>query len=166
MGKILKSAEEVKNLLEIDSFRNITKEKVIEFVSQIPNMDKEVAINIINQFPSYVKLSETMIVQLKNLCIDALTQNNKSNEASINAYSKILNDLGTLLHKEELTFEEKKYITEQMVSIADKISVKDTENKKFINNKIGYVSMAFMAVVGVGVLILGGGNISIDDNHI
>lgn len=166
MGKILKSAEEVKNLLEIDSFRNITKEKVIEFVSQIPNMDKEVAINIINQFPSYVKLSETMIVQLKNLCIDALTQNNKSNEASINAYSKILDDLGTLLHKEELTFEEKKYITEQMVSIADKISVKDTENKKFINNKIGYVSMAFMAVVGVGVLILGGGNISIDDNHI
>lgn len=53
-----------------------------------------------------------------------------------------------------------------MVSIADKISAKDTENKKFINNKIGYVSMAFMAVVGVGVLILGGGNISIDDNHI
>ncbi|WP_049690842.1 hypothetical protein [Anaerococcus jeddahensis] len=166
MGKILKSVEEVKNLLEIDSFRNITKEKVIEFVSQIPNMDKEVAINIINQFPSYVKLSETMIVQLKNLCSDALTQNNKSNEASINAYSKILDDLGILLHKEELTFEEKKYITEQMVSIADKISAKDTENKKFINNKIGYVSMAFMAVVGVGVLILGGGNISIDDNHI
>lgn len=137
MGKILKSAEEVKNLLEIDSFRNITKEKVIEFVSQIPNMDN-----------------------------DALTQNNKSNEASINAYSKILDDLGILLHKEELTFEEKKYITEQMVSIADKISAKDTENKKFINNKIGYVSMAFMAVVGVGILILGGGNISIDDNHI
>lgn len=51
MGKNLKSAEEVKNLLEIDSSRNITKEKVIEFVSQIPNMDKEVAINIINQFP-------------------------------------------------------------------------------------------------------------------
>lgn len=37
--------------LAIEDFRNISKDKIMEFVSAIPNMDKEVAIKIIEQFP-------------------------------------------------------------------------------------------------------------------
>ncbi len=45
------SEESVKKALKLDSFRNLSKEKVMQFASMIPYMDKEVAIAIINQFP-------------------------------------------------------------------------------------------------------------------
>lgn len=41
------SEEAVKKVLKIDSFRNLTKDKVMEFTSMIPYMEKEVAIEII-----------------------------------------------------------------------------------------------------------------------
>lgn len=40
--------EAVKRALKIDSFRNISKDKVMQFASMIPYMDKDVAIAIIN----------------------------------------------------------------------------------------------------------------------
>jgi hypothetical protein len=46
-GKHMVTEAEVKKALAIDSFRNMTKDKIMEFVSAIPNMDKDVAIKII-----------------------------------------------------------------------------------------------------------------------
>lgn len=43
------SEDAVKHALKIDSFRNLSKDKVMQFASMIPYMDKEVAIAIINQ---------------------------------------------------------------------------------------------------------------------
>lgn len=45
------SEDAVKRALKIDSFRNLSKDKIMQFASMIPYMDKEVAIAIINQFP-------------------------------------------------------------------------------------------------------------------
>ena len=45
------SEEAVKKALKIESFRNLTKDKVMEFTSMIPYMEKEVALEIIKQFP-------------------------------------------------------------------------------------------------------------------
>lgn len=42
--------EAVKRALKIDSFRNISKDKVMQFASMIPYMDKDVAIAIIINF--------------------------------------------------------------------------------------------------------------------
>ena len=44
------SEKSVKQALGIDSFRNLSKDKIMEFASMIPYMDKDVAIAIINQF--------------------------------------------------------------------------------------------------------------------
>ena len=43
----------VKKALKIDSFRNMSKDKIMQFASMIPYMDKDVAIAIINQLPIY-----------------------------------------------------------------------------------------------------------------
>ena len=42
------SENAVKRALKIDSFRNLSKDKIMQFASMIPYMDKEVAIAIIN----------------------------------------------------------------------------------------------------------------------
>ena len=61
MAKYMATENDVKKALAIDSFRNISKDKIMEFVSAIPNMDKEVAIKIIEQFPSYSESANNMI---------------------------------------------------------------------------------------------------------
>ena len=53
MSQYLVSEDQVKKALQIDSFRNLSKDKIMEFASFIPHMDKDVAIAIINQFPAY-----------------------------------------------------------------------------------------------------------------
>lgn len=107
MGKTLVSIEEVKNALKIDSFRNLSKDKIMEFVSLIPNMDKEVAIKIIEQYPAFIKLSESIVAQLNKMCNTALEKNEESQRLTIQAYKQILDELSNQLRMEDISKEER-----------------------------------------------------------
>lgn len=154
MAKMI-TEQQVKDALQIDSFRNLSKEKIMEFASLIPNMDKDVAISIINQFPAYAESSRKMLEQFKNVCDAALENNKDSQKDAILAYRKILDDLGGVLKKEELTPEERNRITEQMLEVADRISAKDTENKQFIDNLVKYGTQLTAGALLLGAVILG-----------
>jgi len=155
MSKTLVSVEEVKNALKIDSFRNLSKDKIMEFVSLIPNMDKEVAIKIIEQYPAFAKLSESMVAQLNKMCDTALEKNEESQRLTIHAYKQILDELSNQLHMEDISKEEREKITKQMIEIADKISVKDTENKEFIDKMVKYSTGFAIGALVLGAAILG-----------
>lgn len=155
MSKAFVSVDEVKNALKIDSFRNLSKDKIMEFVSLIPNMDKEVAIKIIEQYPAFAKLSESMVAQLNKMCDTALEKNEESQRLTIQAYKQILDELSNQLHMEDISKEEREKITKQMIEIADKISVKDTENKAFIDKMAKYSTGFAIGVVVLGAAILG-----------
>lgn len=155
MSKTLVSVEEVKNALKIDSFRNLSKDKIMEFVSLIPNMDKEVAIKIIERYPAFAKLSESMVAQLNKMCDTALEKNKESQRLTIQAYKQILDELSNQLHMEDISKEEREKITKQMIEIADKISVKDTENKAFIYKMVKYSTGFAICALVLGVAILG-----------
>mgnify|MGYP000980615316 FL=1 len=155
MSKTLVSVEEVKNALKIDSFRNLSKDKIMEFVSLIPNMDKEVAIKIIEQYPAFAKLSESMVAQLNKMCDTALEKNEESQRLTIQAYKQILDELSNQLHMEDISKEEREKITKQMIEIADKISVKDTENKAFIDKMVKYSTGFAIGALVLGAVILG-----------
>ena len=155
MSKTLVSVEEVKNALKIDSFRNLSKDKIMEFVSLIPNMDKEVAIKIIEQYPAFAKLSESMVAQLNKMCDTALEKDEESQRLTIQAYKQILDELSNQLYMEDISKEEREKITKQMIEIADKISVKDTENKAFIDKMVKYRTGFAIGVFALGAAILG-----------
>lgn len=44
--KSLNNEKELKRMLNIGSFRNLSKDKIMNFVSEIPKIDKEVVMNI------------------------------------------------------------------------------------------------------------------------
>ena len=144
------SEEEVKEALQVNNFREISKEKIMEFVSLIPQMDKDVAIAIINQFPTYVESANNMIAQLTMMCDNIIKDNTSSQKDAVEAYKKILDDLGVLLNKEIISQEEREFITNQMILVADKIALKDTENKDFLIDIIKHS----VPIIG-GALILG-----------
>lgn len=150
MPQHLVSEAQVKKALKIDSFRNLSRDKIMEFVSLIPDMDKDVAIAIVNQFPAYAESAISMIAQLRRMCEDILESNDISRTETINAYKKILDDLGEILKRDDITPEERQQITQSMIDIADRISAKDTENKKWLE-KIFNCGASFIG----GALILG-----------
>jgi hypothetical protein len=145
MANTIISEEQVKQALRINNFREISKDKIMEFVSLIPNMDKDVAISIINQFPAYAESAKVMVEQMNALCEGILRDNSDSRSEVISAYQKVLDSLATLLNREELDEQERRYVTEKMIMVADRIAAKDTENKEFLGGVLKY-----------GVLILGG----------
>ena len=105
MSKIIVSEEEVKKALAINNFREVSKEKLIDFISLIPNMDKDVAISVINQFPIYADFAKNMVSTLKDMCDRILEENNSSQMEVISAYRKILDELSELLKKDDLSAE-------------------------------------------------------------
>ena len=89
------------------------------------------------------------------MCDKALENNKDSQKDAIMAYKKILDDLGEVLTKEEVTPLERSRIIEQMLEVADRISAKDTENKQFIYNLVKYGTQLTAGALLLGAVILG-----------
>ena len=98
MSQYLVSEDQVKKALQIDSFRNLSKDKIMEFASLIPHMDKDVAIAIINQFPAYAESSRNMIEQYNVMCDKVLQSNDDSRRDAVMAYKTILDDLNEAIN--------------------------------------------------------------------
>lgn len=96
----------VKKALKIDSFRNLSKEKVMQFASMIPYMDKEVALKIIEQFPVYADFGRAAIEQYTKACDNILEKNEENQMAVIHGYQTILDVLAKKIEKEDLSEEE------------------------------------------------------------
>ena len=150
MSQNLVTESQVKNALNIESFRNLSKDKIMEFVSLIPSMDKDVALAIINQFPEYSEMAKCMVEQLTITCDSAIAENTSSQNTVYSAYRKILDDLGDILKREDITAEERDSISSKMIEIADKMAAKDSESKNFL----AWIVKNKEYVIG-GVLILG-----------
>ena len=136
MSKYLFTEAQVNDALRINSFREISKARLMEFVSLIPSVDKEVALEIIGQFPSYTASAKVMVEQLNIVCTVLLAENKDSPSPYVAAYKSALDSLHELLKRDDPNAEDREYITKQMLSIADKLADKDTENKQFESAEI------------------------------
>lgn len=138
----------VKKALKIDSFRNLSKDKVMQFMSMIPYMDKDVAIAIINQFPAFADFGKVAVQYLTEAYNNILEKNNESQREVLQGYQKILDALAAKLNADNISENERKSITEDMISIADKIAEADMRNKKFLIQVLSRVLFGIFAVVG------------------
>ncbi len=155
MSANLVSEQQVKNVLGIDSWRNLPKEKMMEFVSLIPNMDKEVAMTIVNQFPAYAEMAKSMITELQRTCDKAMSENTSGQEWAFAGYKSTIDSLAEMVNREDITAEERAYITRKMIEIADKMAAKDSENKKFLAWTIKAKGALILCAVIFGSAILG-----------
>ena len=155
MAQTITTQQDVLNALGIDSFRQLSKDKVMAFISLIPNMDKELSIECIKQFPTFVELATEAVNQLDKLCDAAIIMLGESQRESIGAYKLVLNSLSELLKKDTLSMDERQWIIEQMVDIAGKIAAKDSEFKTVIDSIVKYGLCFAGAALFVGASILG-----------
>ncbi len=144
------SEESVKEALKVDSFRNMSRESMMQFASIIPHMDKDVAIAIINQVPVFTDFAKTAIELYTQVCTNILENNKGSQEAVIKGYQTILDTLSKLLEKENISEVERKSIIDDMIAVANKIAEADLNNKKLL---VGCSMLAVLVVLGVAVIL-------------
>lgn len=156
MAQLL-SEEDVKKALDIADFRNLSKEKVIEFVSQIPNMDKDLAMKIMEQYPVFAGSAREIVGFLKDVCEKALEKNETSEKEVMLGYRKVLDCLEKSLENNELSEKERQELTRLMIEVADKMSAKDAENKEFIKDIVNKFAVVSVIVVAFGAAVLGVG---------
>lgn len=155
MGRTL-TEQRVLNKLDITDFRHLTKDKVIKMVSMLDKMDPEVAKKAIEQFPEFANTTKEMLIEYKGLLDKGIESNNESVKACYDTYNTIIVSLQKQLEKDNLTFDEKKYIIEQMKEVADKVDKKDAENKRFIAGMATLATIVVGGTVAVLASVLGG----------
>ena len=165
--------EQVKKALKVDDWRHLTKDKVLQFTSMIPNMDTEVAKAAIAQFPSYASFAAEIVNELKGMCDKLITSADESQKQTIEAYQSVLNYLGEMLKKDNITPEEREKYTDYMIEVADKIATVNKEHKEFLKDIVSkalpYLGGALVlaaAILGVSVKTSMGGDIpELDDDN-
>jgi hypothetical protein len=149
--------------LGIPDFRHLTKSKVIQFASLIDRVDPEVAMKAIEQFPEFANTSKEILAEFKESIDKGFESNDESMKSFYETNNLIIMSLQKELDKDNLTFDEKKYIIDKMLEVSNAVYQKDSENKKFI------VTLAVVAggIATVAIAALAatlGGNTRIEDN--
>lgn len=149
------SEKDVLKKLDIQDFRDITKDKVMGFVSILPNMDTEVAKKAIEQFPEFIKFSTEAFKDYRGVLEKTLNANEESSKACFDMYEKVLSILEKCSLKEDISFEEKKYYFDKMFEIIQMVEKKDSENKVFYQKLLNAGATVLVAIVGIGAAAIG-----------
>ena len=120
--------------LDIPDFRHLTKDKVVSFVSMLPQMDPEVAKRALEQFPAFAETNLAIVSCLKD-SLGTIVSGNAGNMAEFNARChEALSALEAELKREDLTDEGRKMVIDGITGIIGAIGQKDSENKEFLSD--------------------------------
>ena len=148
--------QKVLKKLGIDDFRHLTKDKVITMASMLDRMDPEVAKKAIEQFPEFAHTMKHILNDYKQTLDKALDENGDSVKSYYSSCDAIITSLQKELDKENLSFDEKRYIIDQMIEVNKMKGEKDSENKRFIATLAVIGAAAIGTVAGVLASAIGG----------
>lgn len=150
MGRLL-TEKQVLSKLKIEDFRHLTKDKVIAMASMLDKMDPEVAKKALEQFPDFAKTMKEVLIEYKESLDTMLKENGDSVKSYYDSCDVILSTLQKELDREDLSFEDRKYIIDKMMEVNQMKGMKDSENKKFL---------ATLAMCGVAAVTLVAGTLA------
>lgn len=133
MNKSL-TEEKVLDALGIPDFRHMTKDKVVGFVSMLPQMDPEVARLALEQFPAFAETTLAVIQCMKDSLTSLIDANNQSMARYYDSCQSALSALQDVLAQEALSDESRRIVIDGIVGILDSMGQKDTENKEHLDN--------------------------------
>lgn len=151
-----KNEVSVMKALGIESWRNLSKEKVIQFAAMLPEMDKEVALKIVGLFPEFRALASEVLNLLEKEHDNTIKSNNSSQDNVHRAYQEIRAILKDELNQKDISPETRMFILEQIIETGSKESEKDTENKAFLANIFNRSTYATVGVLVLTIIFVGG----------
>lgn len=150
-----KNELEVKQALGIESWRNLSKDKMIRFAAMMPDMETEVALKVIEQFPVFKDFAVDVVDAMEKGHKATLSANLQSQEHVHQAFREIREILKGELDKEDLSWEERKYIIEQIQETGRQEFRKDSENKQFLDRVLKGVLVGAGGALVAGLVFVG-----------
>lgn len=151
-----KNELEIKQALGIDSWRELSKDKMVRFYGMLPDMDKELALKVVEQFPSFKEFAQTAVESMETSHRSTLDSNERSGHHAHDAYRDVRTALKAELDRDDVTWEQRQWIIEQMQDTARQQFAKDSENKRFLDSALGKVVVGAGGAVAVALAALGG----------
>lgn len=156
----LESEDEVRKALGIDTWRNLSKGKVMKFAAMMPDMNKEVALKIVAQFPVFTKFALGTLSFLEKSNDSTHASNQASQEHVHEAHREAREILRNELDRDDLPPEDRRFILECLEKTVAKESEKDSENKRFLADQanknvfvVGAALVAALVFVGGKVML-------------
>lgn len=150
------SEAEVKKALDIESWRNLSKDRMIRFAAMMPDIDREVALKIVEQFPAFKEFAMETVGVMESAQASAL-QNNKESQAQVHqAFQEIREILKGELAQDDLPWEQRKQLLELVLETGNKEFAKDTENKDFLKQIVKGVGVVAVSALALGIVFVGG----------
>ncbi|MEF2526294.1 MULTISPECIES: hypothetical protein [Streptomyces] len=151
-----KNEDAIKQALGIDSWRHLSKDKMMQFVAMMPDMGPEVALKIVEQFPAFKDFALNVVDAMKKSHESTLSANQQSQGHVHQAYRDFRDTLRSELDKGDLTWEQRLRIIEKMQEAVREEAQKDSENKRFLDGALKKVLVLGTAAVALGVAFVGG----------
>ena len=150
------SEKEAMDAVEISSWRNLSKDKFMRFLSLLPDLDKETQLRAIEQIPNITHF----IVDTNEKIIEAsksITDKNKETmDVLISALGEIQVCFQEQLKREDLSIEDRMLFSEKLLDLARIYVELDKTNKGFLEKHFGII--ASVVVLGLGIItwVIGG----------
>ncbi|MEW2632697.1 hypothetical protein AB0903_13820 [Streptomyces sp. NPDC048389] len=151
-----KNEDQIKKALGIDSWRHLSKDKMVRFVAMMPDMSTEVALKIVEQFPAFKDFAKNAVDMMQKAHESTLTANERSQEHVHQAFREIREILSGELDKGDLTWEQRMYLLERIQETGRQQSQKDSENKKFLDGTLGKTLAGAGVLAALAVAFVGG----------
>ena len=139
-----------------NSFREISKEKILDFMSMLPDMEPEVAKKALEQFPNFISYSTQVLNGYKETIEQAINCDGDNFQIVVGGRQAIIDSLSHLLKSEELSFEEKMEVAKRMTELADKNSSDYSKHQNHQKEMIGFFTMLIGVFFGAVLTALGG----------
>ena len=106
-GKQL-TEQEVLEILDIPDFRHMSKDKVMKFASELPNMDPQVAKTALLQFPEFAATTRDVMSCFQETMLEVLKEDQGHGKSFNESCDVILALLASLAEQSDISFEQKK----------------------------------------------------------
>ena len=142
--------------LGINSFREVTKEKVMELMSMIPDMEPEVAIKALEQFPQFVSCATKALADYKETIIQMIASADKGLEDVLRGRLIEIEELCKMLEDETVTFEQKIEVAALIKELGNLNSEELEKHRDFLTKAAELIGVVVVAAIFGTASILGG----------
>ena len=118
-------------MLDIPSFRHMTKEKIIDFASVLSDVDPEVAKKALEQFPNFAAAVSGIAAHYKDVVVECMNGSDPDTHACLMACSSIIETIQAELVKEEITPETRERLIDQSIYVAQIMRSINQDSKAF-----------------------------------
>ena len=148
--------EDLLRLLGIPSFRHMSKDKLVSFVSAIPEINPEIAKKALEQFPDFASAMVGITERYKEVIAKCLEGSDADTATCLATCSAINESIQRELRKNELTFEERERLIDRSIQVIQMMREIDADGKRSRSVVIHAATISFGIAAAALISALGG----------